>query len=230
MEALAQEYETYFDRVAKAWQEIGADNYLAGRLTQLMTFREVWDFIVHKIGGRVKKSLDPFRRQHNIIPLSFREQLVESVYPVETTKQLEEPRNEMLERTADDLGIKSHILQADIKGLAWLWEQIISEVHSPAPSLLLTVLRHLVKAYLRGRDFRMGNYQGIKRHLWKKTAIMRLVTECAAKDKELDSLHKAGVISVGVFREAVIRSTEAPDYNVLEEVKQFLEEEEGGEP
>ena len=135
----------------------------------------------------------------------------------------------MLERAADDLGIKIRILQADIKELAWSWEEVISNIDSPSPPLLLTVLGYLVKSYLRGRNFRMGDYQGIKRHLWKKTAIMRLVTECAAKDKALDSLHKVGVISVEAFREAIIRSTEAPDYDVLEEVKQFLEEE-GGEP
>jgi len=228
MAALAQEYQPYFDQVAKAWQEIGADDYLATRLTRTMTFKEVWNLIVHRIGGRVKKSLDPFRKQHNIIPLSFREQLVESGYPVETIKKIEEPRNEVLDRTADDLGIKSRVLQADINELAWFWEELISEVHSPAPSSLLTVLGYLVNAYLRGRDFRMGNYQGIKRHLWKKTAIMRLVIDCAAKDKVLDSLHKAGVTSAEAFREAVIRSTGVSDYDVLEEVKQFLAEEERG--
>ncbi len=223
MAAIAQEYDPYFEQVATAWREIGADDYLAARLARLRTFDEVWDLVVRKISGRVKQSLDPFRKLHNIPPLSFREGLEQSGYPVESIPKVVEPRNEKLEQAADSLGVKPHVLQADIKELAWSWEEVIRNIDSPTPLLLLTVLGYLVKAYLRGRNVRMGNYQGIARHVWKKTAIVRLVIDCAAKDEVLESLHKAGVTSTDGFRDAVLNSTRTDGYDILEEVKRFLE-------
>lgn len=227
--AIAQEYDPYFEQIATAWRGIGSDDYLAARLVRLMTLDEVWSLVVRKIGGRVKQSLDPFRKLHNIPPLSFREELEQSVYPVESIPKVVEPRNERLEQAAASLGVKTHVLQADIKELAWTWEEVISNIDSPTPPLLLTVLGYLVKSYLRGRNVRMGNYQGIARHVWKKTAIVRLVIDCAAKDEVLESLHKAGVTSTDGFRDAVLNSTRADDYDVLQEVRRFLEGE-GGEP
>ena len=227
MAAIAQDYDPYFEQVATAWREIGADDYLAARLARLRTFGEVWDLVVRKISGRVKQSLNPFRKLHNIPPLSFREELEQSGYPVESIPKVVEPRNERLEQTAASLGVKPHVLQADIKELAWSWEEIIHNMGSPTPPLLLKVLGYLVKAYLRGRNVRMGNYQGIARHVWKKTAIVRLVIDCAAKDEVLESLHKAGVTSADGFRDAILNSTRTSDYDVLEEVRQLLQKEEG---
>lgn len=228
--ASAQEYDPYFDQVARAWREIGADDYLVGRLSRLTTFKEAWDLIVRKTSyRRMKESLDAFRKLHNIPPLSFREESEHWGYPVEKVPKVAEPRNEDLEGAADDLGVKSRILEADIKELAWSWEEVISNIDSPTPPVLLTVLGYLVRAYLRGRNVRMGNYQGIARHVWKKTAIVRLVIDCAAKDEVLESLHKAGVTSADGFRDAVLNSTRADDYDVLEEVRRFLEGE-GGQP
>ena len=225
MAAIAQEYDPYFDQIARAWREIGADDYLVGRLSRLLTFKEAWDLVMRRTSYRpMKESLDAFRKLHNVPPLSFREELEEAGVKVE---KVVEPRNKELERAADALGIKSRVLEADIKELAWFWEEVISEVDSPTPPLLLTVLGYLVKAYLRGRDFRMGNYQGIWRHIWKKTAIVRLVIECAVKNAALASLHKAGLTSVEGFRYAVIRSAKISDYDVLEDVRQFLEGEGG---
>lgn len=229
MSVLAQEYAPYFEQIAAAWQEIGADDYLAARLARLMTFKEVWNLAVRKIGGRVKQSLDPFRKLHNIPPLSFREELEQSGYPVESIPKVIEPRNERLEQAAESLGVKPHVLQADIKELAWSWEGVISNIDSPSPPLLLTVLGYLVKSYLRGRNFRMGNYKGFTRHAWKKTAIVRLVIDCAAKDNVLESLHKAGVTSADGFRDAVLNSMRTAGYDILEDIRQFLEKEEEDE-
>jgi len=227
MAAIAQRYDPCLEQIATTWRGIGADDYLAARLVRLSTFDEVWGLVVRKIGGRVKQSLDPFRQLHNIPPLSFREELEQSGYPVESIPKVAEPRNEKLEQAAEFLGVKPHVLQADIKELAWSWEEIIHNMGSPTPPLLLKVLGYLVKAYLRGRNVRMGNYQGIARHVWKKTAIVRLVIDCAAKDEVLESLHKAGVTSADGFRDAILNSTRTSDYDVLEEVRQLLQKEEG---
>ncbi len=228
IEAMAREYEPYFARVREAWREIGADDYLVTRLSRLMTFQEAWDLILRRTSYKpMKESLDAFRKLHNIHPLSSREELEKAGVHVE--RVVEPKRNEEdLKRTSDALGIKSHVLEADVKEMAWLWEEATRKTDSPTPPFLWAVLGSVVEAYLRGRGFRMGNYQGVSRHIEKKTAIRRLVISCAAENEIFHSLHKAGVTSLDGFRDAIIHSMAVTEYDILDEVKQFLGDEEGG--
>ena len=132
---------------------------------------------------------------------------------------------EKLDSLSTVLGVKSQVLEADIKELVWFWEEIVEGISSTSPELVLLVLTYLCKAYLRGRNVRMGNYQGIWRHIDKKAAAIMLTIEHVAGDKYgFDSLHKAGVTSVREFRDAVMGFAKDKNYDILDEVKQFLNE------
>ncbi len=137
---------------------------------------------------------------------------------------------ERLESTSGVLGVKSHVLEADIKELAWCWEMAVEDIDSPSPGALHSILSFLAKAYLRGRNIRMGNYQGLWRHLHKKGDIMRLVIEYVGEEKYLfDTLHKLGVLSVEKFMDAIItyeRSRPDPErnYDILDEAEKILRE------
>jgi len=136
---------------------------------------------------------------------------------------------EKLDSLSAALGIKPQVLEADIKELAWSWDEVVREMGLTNPERLLLVLSYLCRTYLRGRNVRMGNYQGIWRHIDKKAAAIMLTIEHVTSEQYcFESLHKAGVTSVIRFRDAILGFAEGKDYNVLNEVKQFLEEEEQG--
>ena len=77
-----------------------------------------------------------------------------------------------LEELASVLGIKKKVLEADIRDLAWLWEMTIEDMDLHNPLGALDVLNAIAKAYIRGRNCRMGSYQTLWKHLPTKAAII----------------------------------------------------------
>ncbi len=117
------------------------------------------------------------------------------------------------------LGVKSPIVEADIKDLAWLWEETLSEAKFADPRLAFYVLRAVSRSYLRGRNLRMGNSHGLNRHQWKEVALMAVLVLYVSGDAVFDCLHKAGVTSLKSFAN-VLNSY----FDVLDEANRILQE------
>lgn len=88
---------------------------------------------------------------------------------------------------AATLGIKPKVLWADIKELAWLWEEAMEDVQTLNPLTAMDALHPIVTAYLRGKGFRMGNYQGISRHGTTMRRVAFLVAIQASGECEVFS-------------------------------------------
>ena len=117
------------------------------------------------------------------------------------------------------LGVKSPIVEADIKDLAWLWEETLSEAKFADPRLAFYVLRAVSRSYLRGRDLRMGNFQGFNRYQREYAAMMTILVRYVSDDAVFDCLHQAGVTSVKAFAE-VLNSY----FDILDEANRILQE------
>lgn len=77
-----------------------------------------------------------------------------------------------VDELASSLGIKPKVLEADVRDLAWLWEMTIEDMDLHNPLGPLDVLNAIAKAYIRGRNCRMGSYQTLWKHLPTKAAMM----------------------------------------------------------
>lgn len=105
-----------------------------------------------------------------------------------------------INEVASTLGIKPRVLSADIKELAWLWEEAMEDVQAMNPLAAMDTLNPIVKAYLRGKGIRMGNWQGIWRHCTTKAHVARLVILQASQECELfKRLSACGVGSLDDF-------------------------------
>ena len=101
------------------------------------------------------------------------------------------------------LGLKRRVVEADVKDLAWLWQRIISEAKFADPYLSFHALRAVARSYLRGRNLRMGNHQGLERHRWVDTILMTVLVQYVIGNSSFDCLHRAGVSSVQEFTTAL---------------------------
>ena len=126
---------------------------------------------------------------------------------------------ESLETLSATLGVKSRIVKADIKDMAWLWEETLSEAKFADPRLAFYVLRAVSRSYLRGRNLRMGNSQGFNRHQWTEAGLMTILVKYVADDDAFDCLHQAGVTSVKEFT-SVLNSY----FDILDEANRILQE------
>ena len=117
------------------------------------------------------------------------------------------------------LSVKSPIVEADIKDLAWLWEETLSEAKFADPRLAFYVLRAVSRSYLRGRDLRMGNFQGFNRYQREYVAMMTILVRYVSDDAVFECLHQAGVTSVKAFAE-VLNSY----FDILDEANRILQE------
>jgi hypothetical protein len=77
-----------------------------------------------------------------------------------------------VDELASTLGIKKKVLEADIRDMGWLWEETTADMGFQDPLSALDVLNAIAKAYIRGRNCRMGSYQALWRHLPTKAALM----------------------------------------------------------
>ncbi len=111
-----------------------------------------------------------------------------------------------VDELASTLGIKKKALEADIRDLAWLWEETMGDMELHNPLSALDVLNAIAKAYIRGRNCRMGSYQTLWKHLPTKAAVMyhlaKYVSEKNAPERVYASfshLRDCGVTSVDEF-------------------------------
>lgn len=122
------------------------------------------------------------------------------------------------------LGLPLRELEADIHDIAWGWE-IIMENSTQDVKQARIVLLFLVRAYLRGRGYRMGNYQGTVKHLWKVTAL------CAEVIKEVieqgpiiyKALHTLGFKAFESVLELLAEKPDV-DQNIIDEANRILRE------
>jgi hypothetical protein len=126
---------------------------------------------------------------------------------------------ESLEPLSTMPGVKSRIVEADIKDLAWVWEETLSQARFADPRLAFYVLRAISRSYLRGRDLRMGNHQGLWRHQWTEAGLMTILVKYVADDNVFDCLHQAGVTSVKAFTSALNTY-----FDILDEANRILQE------
>jgi hypothetical protein len=117
------------------------------------------------------------------------------------------------------LGVKSRIVEADIKYLAWRWEETLGEAKFADPRLAFYVLRAVSRSYLRGRNLRMGNSKGLNRHQWKEAVLMTVLVRYVSDDVDFDGLHQAGVTSVKAFT-SILNSYA----DILDEANRILQE------
>jgi hypothetical protein len=110
---------------------------------------------------------------------------------------------EAIEIISDTMGVKSRIVTADIKELARAWEEPLRDAKFADPRLAFYVLKAVANAYLRGRNLRMGNAQGLHRHERKEAMLMRTMIRYAAGESLFSCLHGTGVISLEVFASAL---------------------------
>jgi len=126
---------------------------------------------------------------------------------------------ESLETLSAMLDLKSRIIEADIKDLAWLWEETLSEAKFADPRLAFHVLRAVSRSYLRGRNLRMGNFQGLNRHQWTKATLMIVLVRYVSDKEVFDCLHQAGVTSIKSFT-SVLNSY----FDIVDEANRILQE------
>lgn len=107
---------------------------------------------------------------------------------------------------ASYLGIKPKVLEGDIRDLAWLWEMTIEDMGHHNPLSALDVLNAIARAYIRGRNCRMGSYQTMWKHLPTKAAMIYHLTRyvCEENDPErayipFPHLRACGLTSVNEF-------------------------------
>ena len=124
---------------------------------------------------------------------------------------------EYYDSLAVELKVKTRVLESDIKDMAWLWEELAEGIGNN-PALLLNILGSLVKAYLRGRNIRMGNWQGICQHTKKRQTLKKMVIQYVASDECFENLHKAGVTSVEEFMHAARH----PKQDIMKQVREIL--------
>ena len=124
-----------------------------------------------------------------------------------------------LETLSTALGVKSRIINADIKDLAWLWEETLKEANFADPRLAYYVLRAVSRSYLRGRNLRMGNFKGLWRHQWTEAGLMTILVRYVSDETAFDCLHKAGVTSVKSFTSAL-----NSHFDIFNEANRILQE------
>lgn len=125
----------------------------------------------------------------------------------------------------EKLGISDKVLTADVRSLAWSWENIADSGVEPRSRALLTTLLAIVSSYLRGHGLRMGNHRGFERHqITLSVLTVYVVYEVVSGGKYLFSaLHRAGVTSMEDFyRNTMMGPTVEP--NIIEQARQILRE------
>lgn len=107
---------------------------------------------------------------------------------------------------AASLGIKQKVLEADIRDLAWLWEITVGDMNICDPLSALDVVNAIARAYIRGRDCRMGSYQTMWKHLPTKAAVIYHLTKYVSEENmpelvyaHFPRLRSCGVTSVDEF-------------------------------
>jgi hypothetical protein len=116
-------------------------------------------------------------------------------------------RGPTIDELASTLGIKKKLLEADIRDLAWLWEETVGDMDLHNPLSALDVLNAIAKAYIRGRNCRMGSYQTLWKHLPTKAAVMYHLVRYVSEENNrayviFPRLSTCGVKSVDEFLEA----------------------------
>ena len=117
------------------------------------------------------------------------------------------------------LGVINRIVEADIKELAWLWEETLRQAKFADPRLAFYVLRALSRSYLRGRNLRMGNSHGFLRHQWTEAVLTTVLVKYVADDTVFDCLHQAGVTSVLSFASAL-----GSYFDIVDEANRILQQ------
>ena len=126
---------------------------------------------------------------------------------------------ESLEALSATLGVKSRIVKADIKDLARSWEEPLRDAKFADPRLAFYVLITVSRSYLRGRNLRMGNSQGLQRHQSKEAMLMRILVRYVAGESVFHCLHQAGVTSVLSFASAL-----GSYFDIVDEAHRVLQE------
>ncbi|MBN2238819.1 MAG: hypothetical protein JW712_03515 [Dehalococcoidales bacterium] len=106
---------------------------------------------------------------------------------------------ETVETLSSILKIKSRGIETDIRELAWLWEEAIREARFRDPRLAYSILKSLARSYLRGHGLKMGNAQGLMKHIAVEVKVIVLVIGYVSEKSVFDSLHQAGVMSAESF-------------------------------
>ena len=126
---------------------------------------------------------------------------------------------ESFETLSATLGVKSRIVRADIKDLARSWEEPLKDAKFADPRLAFYVLKAVSRSYLRGRNLRMGNSQGLQRHRSKESMLMRILVRYVAGESIFDCLHETGVTSTESFASALNSY-----FDIADEANQLLQE------
>jgi len=126
---------------------------------------------------------------------------------------------ESLEILSTTLGVKNRIVKADIRDLARSWEEPLKDAKFADPRLAFYVLKAVSRSYLRGRNLRMGNSQGLQRHLWKEAMLMRILVRYVAEESIFDCLHEIGVTSAESFASAL-----SSYFDIADEANRILQE------
>ena len=134
-----------------------------------------------------------------------------------------------------ELGVKPQILESDIKDMAWVWDEAVSEIHQPSARVVFYTLRAMTRSYLRGRGLRMGNWQGWEKHSFTETMLMMCLVGYVTGEEGtvFEALRQAGLSSVESFLDRFIRDTaeckgKKRELDILEQVRRMLDEQEGG--
>ncbi len=126
---------------------------------------------------------------------------------------------ESFETLSATLGVKSRIVRADIKDLARSWEEPLKDAKFADPRLAFYVLKAVSRSYLRGRNLRMGNSQGLQRHQSKEAMLMKILVRYVAGESVFDCLQEIGVTSLESFASAL---NSYPD--IVDEANRILQD------
>ena len=102
--------------------------------------------------------------------------------------------------TLDIEGFK--VSQPDLNELSRQWHLVVSNIEYASSPVAMRLLSALIMAYLRGRGLRMGNQEGLARHMGKASALIRVVSEDATR--RFDDMGRFSD-TVGVYLESVPR-------------------------
>lgn len=138
-----------------------------------------------------------------------------------------------------EMKLRKNVVRADIRELTYLWERTTPDNSSIKPGIIFLNLMALTRAYMRGRNCRMGNLQGYERYSFLDTYLILLVIEDAIERGWFwyPYLHRAGFTSMenilSMIKPLVFKKPEEaelpekPEYDILKEIERMLEEKGG---
>ena len=119
-------------------------------------------------------------------------------------------------------------LEADVHDIAWSWESVMESNTGSIKQAIITLF-HLASVYLRGRGYRMGNYQGLRKNGFKAAMLCTEVARYVVGEGNIifPSLHLLGFSSLDSTLEIIARGLATTQIDIIAEANRILRQKRG---